>query len=144
MKINHSSSIRLPNLREITDIFTKKVMDQFVRVVHDALKKIYDDIVQLSEKKRHTISSASSLTLGIGGVYVYSGAVPTTWTLPELSREFEKCYFIKNRGSDTITLTRAGTDEIWDTSAVNTLAIVAGASYMITNDGTYWIVFDLN
>lgn len=144
MSLKHSSEIRLPNLRVLKDSDTRKVLDQLVRLVRDSLVNIYDDLFMLTQRYRHTVSSATTLTLKEGGVYVYTGATTTTWTLPELSREGEISYFIKNRGSDTITLNRAGSDEIWDTSAVNSLSIVAGASYLLTNDGTYWIVFDLN
>ena len=143
MKLKHSSEIRLPDVRLITDLNTKKVVDQLLRIVHDSFKNIYDDLFKLSGTMRHTISD-DTLTLTDGGVYVFTGSGVKTWTLPELSREGEIAYFIKNRGSATVTLTRASTDEIWDTSAVNTLAIAAGASYLVTNDGTYWIVFDLN
>jgi hypothetical protein len=143
MKINRATKMRLPELRLIRDPNTKKVLDQLTRVVHDSFSKLYDDLFQLSEKMRHTVSDAA-ITLTEGGVYVFTGSSAKAWTLPDLVRETEKAYFIKNRGSDTVTLTRAGTDEIWDTSAVTTLAIAAGTSYLVTSDGTYWIVFDLN
>jgi len=143
MKLNRATKMRLPEVRLIKDPDTKRVMDQLVRVVHDSFSKLYDDLFQLSEKMRHTVSDAA-ITLTEGGVYVFTGSAAKAWTLPDLTRETEITYFIKNRGSDTVTLTRAGTDEIWDTAAVTTLAIAAGTSYLVTSDGTYWIVFDFN
>lgn len=143
MLLKHASQVRLPSIGLIKDEATKKVFDQFMILIRDSLNNIYDDLLIQSNNIRHTIS-AEAITLSDGGVYVFTGSGAKAWTLPDLVRETEISYFIKNRGSATVTLTRAGTDEIWDTAAANTLAIAAGQSYLVTSDGTYWCVFDLN
>jgi hypothetical protein len=85
------------------------------------------------------VSSAGTLTLGNAVHYVFSGTT-TTWTLPAVTGNTDVFYFIKNRGSGDITLNRAGSDEIYTTSAVTSTTISAGASIRLWNDGTYWIV----
>src|SRR5690606_22133799 len=89
---------------------------------------------------RSIISSAG--TLGLSSVYshyVFSGTT-TTWTLPVISGNTAVVFFIKNRGSGSITLnSNAGGNDIYDTSAVNTISIAAGAARRIWNDGTYWL-----
>ncbi|MEK6879157.1 MAG: hypothetical protein AABY22_06085, partial [Nanoarchaeota archaeon] len=85
------------------------------------------------------VDSTTSLTLNITKtVYVFSGSVDTTWTLPSLSSSLNKIYFIKNRGSANIILQRAGSDNLYDTSSVTSITILPGESYIIANDGTYW------
>jgi len=87
-----------------------------------------------------TASSATSLTLADSGGYIFTGGSATTWTLPALASTNNRMYFIKNRGSANITLQRAGSDQLYTTSAVNSITIAAGESYIIYNDATYWNV----
>lgn len=86
-----------------------------------------------------SVSAAGTLTLSSSSIYVFTGTT-TTWTLPALSTKTGATYRIKNRGSGAITLNRAGSDELYTTSAVTSLTINAGESYDIIGDGTYWIV----
>lgn len=87
----------------------------------------------------HTVSAAGTLTLSTAGFYVFSGTT-TTWTLPDMAASTGLVYHIKNRGSGAITLNRAGADNIYNTSSVTSLTINAGEGYLVSSDGTYWIV----
>jgi len=85
------------------------------------------------------LSSAATLTLARdAAVYVNTGAA-ATWTLPALANNTGLTYRIKNRGTGAITLQRAGSDQLYDTAAVTSISIAAGASATIINDGTYWL-----
>ena len=140
MNLNHSPTIQVPSLIEIRDPAVRNALDATLRLMQNTFRNIFDDLVLLTEDKRHTVESGTTLTLTDGGVYVFTGSSGTTWTLPELSRENDIAYFIKNRGSATITLQRAGSDELYNTAAVTSISITAGQAALITNDGTYWIV----
>jgi hypothetical protein len=85
-------------------------------------------------------SSATSLTLSTTETYVFTGSSATTWTLPAISGDTGRRYFIKNRGTANITLQRAGSDQLYNTSAVNSITILPGGSFIVQNDGTVWIV----
>jgi lysophospholipase L1-like esterase len=88
---------------------------------------------------RVVVSAASTLTLDrTGTVFVFTGTT-TTWTLPALANNTGLAYRIKNRGSGAITLQRAGSDNIYDTSSVTSISIAAGASREIINDGSFWL-----
>lgn len=87
------------------------------------------------------VDTGTTLTLDQTKVlWVFSGSSATTWTLPALSSTVDIYYKIKNRGSANITLQRAGADQLYDNSAVNSIIIPAGQSREINNDGTYWLV----
>lgn len=85
-------------------------------------------------------SSATSLTLASIGTYVFNGASNTTWTLPAIAGNDGRKYYIKNRGTANITLQRAGSDQLFFASAVNSIVILPGDAYIIQNDGSYWLV----
>lgn len=87
------------------------------------------------------VSSAGTLALdATGGAYVFGGTT-TTWTLPAISGHTGWTYFIKNKGSGNITLnSNAGGNDIYNTSAVNTLSITPGQAFILVNDGTTWDV----
>jgi hypothetical protein len=84
-------------------------------------------------------SSAGSATLDdTGTIWVFTGST-TTWTLPAVSGNTNRTFFIKNRGSGILTLQRAGSDNIYDLATVTSILINPGEAYIINNDGTYWI-----
>ena len=63
-----------------------------------------------------------------------------TWVLPPIANvdQFTTIY-IKNRGTGTLTVnTTASANEMFTTSAVNTLSVTSGNSIMLVNDGTYY------
>jgi len=88
-----------------------------------------------------TTSSAATLTLTTGGAYVFTGTT-TTWTLPTTGGNNTTLTFvIKNRGSGNITLnSNSGGNDIYNTSATNTLSITPGQTVRLINDGTYYLV----
>jgi len=90
-----------------------------------------------------TVSSAGTLTLGASVVYNFSGTT-TTWTLPAISTTLNRVYKVKNRGSGNITLNRAGSDNIYNTSSVTTITITPGQACELRNDGSFWVVYNLN
>jgi len=86
-----------------------------------------------------TTSSAGTLTLTYGRDYIFTGTT-TTWTLPAVASTVygrPNAITIKNRGSGAITLnTSGGGNDLYTTSAVNTLTINAGEGYVLMPDGT--------
>lgn len=72
---------------------------------------------------------------------VFTGGSGSTWTLPAVTGNAGLTYYIKNRGSASITLnSNAGGNDIYSTSAVNTLTITAGTSIVLVNDGSFYLV----
>lgn len=93
------------------------------------------------EKTRVSTSSAGTLTLSAEiSDYVFTGTT-STWTLPAVSGSANTKWFLKNRGSGTVTVsTTAAANEIYTTSAVNTYALTAGSAIMIVSDGSFFNV----
>lgn len=86
-------------------------------------------------------SSIASLNLSVTKNYYSFFGTTATWTLPAVSGNTGKSFLIKNRGSGSITLnSNGGGNDIYNTSATNSLTITAGSSYILVNDGTYWTV----
>lgn len=91
-------------------------------------------------KEALVVSSAGTLTINnTTGMHVFTGTT-TTWTLPAVSGNTSIGFWIKNRGSGAITLNRAGSDNLYDTTTRTSITINAGAAAYIFNDGTYWLV----
>jgi len=87
-----------------------------------------------------TTSSAGTLTLGNSEVYIFDGTT-TTWTLPAVSGTNGRIYYIKNIGSGSITLNAdSGNNEIYSSSAVNTITVTAGSAIILISNNTYWTV----
>lgn len=85
-------------------------------------------------------SSAGTLTLANTRCYIFNGTT-TTWTLPAVSGTTGTLYYIKNIGSGSITLNAdSGNNEIYSTSAVNTITITAGSAIILISNGTYFTV----
>lgn len=82
---------------------------------------------------------ATLLLLNTKEFYVFTGTT-STWTLPAISGNTGIKYWIKNRGSGNLTLQRAGSDNLYDTTTQTSITISAGQSAYIYNDGTYWLV----
>ena len=96
-----------------------------------------------STKPKVTVNNSSTLTLdSTATTWVYTGSSPATWSLPTVGAgNIDTLYFIKNRGSATITLdVVGGSATIYNTSAVINISITAGSAVTIQQDGTYWIV----
>lgn len=62
-------------------------------------------------------------------------------SLPLISSVLEGTLFIvKNKGTGTYTINRAGADTIYSTSAVTSIDVVPGQSLMFINDASHWVV----
>jgi hypothetical protein len=104
---------------------------------------ISGDLSPIGFRPGINVSGAGTLNLTTSTTYVFTGTT-TTWTLPGITGNENRVYYIKNRGSGSITInSNAGANEIYNTSAVNTITVPAGGSCMLQNDGTYFLVFFL-
>jgi hypothetical protein len=83
------------------------------------------------------LSGDQTLT-GSKAWYAYTGSGGNTWTLPLLTNNQGRVYFIKNAGSGSVTISRASSDQIYDTSAVSTISIAAGAAVILYGGPSYW------
>ena len=88
------------------------------------------------------VSAASTLSLDATATHwVFSGSTAPVWTLPAVAGHTGWTYFIKNRGSATVTLnSNAGGNDLYDTLPIATLSITAGSTLRLINDGTFWLV----
>lgn len=80
-----------------------------------------------------TLASAS-------GVNVYTGAGGNTFTLPALATHPGKIIFVKNAGGGSLTVARAGADQIYDTSLVTSITLAAGSARMFMAGSAAWYV----
>lgn len=88
-----------------------------------------------------SVQTGTTLTLDQTATYwVFSGTTATVWTLPAITGNTDLIYFIKNRGTATITLQRAGSDNLYTTTSVTSIVINQGEGYIVTNDGSFWLV----
>lgn len=86
-------------------------------------------------------SSASSLTIDkTASWWIFTGSSATTWTLPALSGNTDLNYVIYNRGTASITLQRAGADNLYSSGVVTSVTVAANSSVIVSNDGTYWLI----
>lgn len=87
------------------------------------------------------ISSATTLTLtAAASIYVYNGAAAATWTLPAVSGNSGEILILYNRGSGSVTVQRAGSDQIDNQGGlVNSVPLSPNTSLELLNDGTYWL-----
>lgn len=75
--------------------------------------------------------------------FIFTGST-ATWTLPPVagSNNANVKLSIKNRGSGNLTInSNAGGNDIYSSSAVNTVTITPGSAVEFVNDGTYWVMF---
>lgn len=87
------------------------------------------------------VQSGTSWTLNqTASLYAFTGSAAASWTLPPLASRVGLEYLVKNRGSADLTIQRAGSDQLYTTSAVSSITVAAGGSAHIVNDGTYWDV----
>lgn len=84
--------------------------------------------------------SSTTLTMSVAvRDYTFNGTT-ATWTLPPISGNIGVSFNVKNRGSGNLTIQRAGSDNLYDTSSVTTFVVAAGASCRIVCDGGFWNV----
>lgn len=88
-----------------------------------------------------TTQSGTTATLDrSGSMWTFTGTTAATWTLPSLALNKGIEYVIKNKGTVDLTIQRAGADQIYTISAVNSITVTAGSSVRIINDGVHWSV----
>lgn len=86
-----------------------------------------------------TVSTTFTLAAAVRD-YVFTGTT-ATGTLPVVAGNTGVSFTIANRGSGNLTIQRAGSDQLYTSSAVTSITVAAGSSVRIVNDGTYWVVW---
>lgn len=103
----------------------------------------YDNIfyrVQDYKASKKTVAvSAAALTLSASGFYSFTGAT-AIWTLPTVTGNTDKVYYVKNRGTGNLTINTAAGNDIYSSSAVATYVLTPGMAIILQNDGTYYNV----
>lgn len=78
----------------------------------------------------------------VAGLLVYTGTGGHTLTFPQVARLKGSEFTVKNQGSGAaLTLSKASADGsvLYDSSAVATLSLAAGATATFRSNGTYWL-----
>lgn len=70
---------------------------------------------------------------------MFTGSTSTA-TLPPVSGTTNTIYYIKNRGSGVLTINTTSGNEIYESAAVATINVSAGAALVLFSDGTYYNV----
>lgn len=92
------------------------------------------------QQNRTLTSAAGTLSITDNyNHYVFTGST-STWTLPAVSGTANVIYYIKNRGSGVLTINTTSGNEIYETAAVATINVSAGAALVLFSDGTYYNV----
>jgi hypothetical protein len=109
--------------------------DSVVVVDSGVLKKVAANNFVASYQNQVQSGNISLLTLS-SGFYVFNGTT-ATWTLPATASN-GTVYWIKNRGSGNLTInSNAGGNDIYTTSAVNTLVLAPGEAVTLHDDGVF-------
>lgn len=91
----------------------------------------------------YTINTTSAgtnvLTANSASDQIATGTT-STWTLPTPTGNSGLTFYMKNRGSGTVTLNSNSGSEIYSTSAVASISILAGEAYILKCDGSFWNV----
>lgn len=91
------------------------------------------------EINRSVVSAAGTVSLNDTYNHYVGSGTTSTWTLPALSTNLK--FYLKNRGSGNITVnSNAGGNDIYSSSAVNTITLTPGSSMILFCDGTYFNV----
>lgn len=81
-----------------------------------------------------TVTSADFVIIG------NAPSTPFTATLPAASTNANRRFEFKNKGAATMTIDATGLGQLFDTSAVNTLALTVGKACILQSDGATWCV----
>jgi hypothetical protein len=83
-------------------------------------------------------------TIGTGTSvqWIYTDATPSVYTLPDAATNSNRSIFFKNRGSSTLTIQRAGTDNIYDNSLVTSIVLNPGESRLLMSAFNIWNVYE--
>lgn len=72
------------------------------------------------------VSTATTLTLTANTTYYFRGSSNTVWTLPPRSGNGDAPIWVKNYGTAIITVTAAGSDNIYQTASVTSFPVYPG------------------
>src|SRR5690606_25471464 len=75
---------------------------------------------------------------GVSKTYLFTGTGAATWTLPAVSGNTQLIIKIKNKTAHTITVQRAGSDNIFTFTTTTSITVGQGESVTLVNDGTHW------
>jgi len=75
--------------------------------------------------------------------WVSQNTAPATFTLPDLATNGNEAIFVKNEGTNNLTVQRAGSDQIWTTSATTSITITPGQSLLVMSSGSFWHVHNI-
>lgn len=88
------------------------------------------------------VTTATSVTLAAEDEYVTcSNASSVTVNVPAAASHTNRLFFIKNIGAGTVTVDPNGSETVFTTSAVTTVALSTGDSLRMISNGTGWIAF---
>lgn len=134
--LEYANLAGFPSTGEVKKLYIDKSTDRIYRWTGASY-------AQLTYRPNFIVAATGSqiTTLPVNTqVFVFTGSSATTWGLPTIAGNTGVRFVFKNRGSDKVTLTPAGDDEIFTTTAVSTLELDTGDSAELINDGTYWVV----
>ena len=85
-------------------------------------------------------SILTNLNINLTGYtnYILTGDSSAVWTLPLISNNINANYFIKNRGTGTITLNTTASDMMYSSSPISSFIINSGEAYILSDDSVYW------
>lgn len=84
------------------------------------------------------VSGGGPFAMGTQSFQNFTGTTIATWTLPDRATNAARSIWVKNAGTATLTIQRAGTDQIWTNSAINSITLNPGESISFTSIGGYW------
>ena len=106
------------------------------------LKVLQLDSTQGGHLAALRITTATSVTLAAEDEYVTcSNASAVTVNVPAAASHVNRLFFIKNIGAGTVTVDPNGSETVFTTSAVTTVALSTGDSLRMISNGTGWIAF---
>lgn len=85
------------------------------------------------------VTTETTKTLAaISKTYFFTGSGAATWTLPAVAGNTQLIIKIKNKTAHTITVQRAGTDNIFTFTTTTSISVGQGECVVLENDGTNW------
>jgi len=100
----------------------------------------------ISQSDAWTPLENSNTTNNIGATgftandYTFTGGSAANWTMPDRAANIGRRIFFKNAGSANLTLTAAGSDQMYDASAGTTVVLTPGTARILVAFPTYWQV----
>ncbi len=125
-----------------TDYSTASATETFTNKTINGANNTLSNIPRTAVQETVLPSSATSLTLTVSNsCYVFTGSAAATWTMPPVSGDGGVYLTLMNRGTATLTVQRAGTDNLYLVNATATsISLAPGSDVTLIDDGTYWMV----